>query len=143
MAQLSDDAFAFGGPLMSVDEARGRIAERLTPVVGTEAVALAQADGRVLAEDLVASLPLPPFDNSAVDGYAVRFAELARAGETRVPVVGRLAAGGAAAGDSPVGAAVRIFTGAPMPPGFDTVFMQEDVRLEGGSAVLPGGLQQD
>src|SRR3954464_15754619 len=123
MAQLSDDAFAFGGPLMSVDDTRALLAERVAPVAGIETVPLALADGRVLAEDVRAPIPLPPFDNSAVDGYAVRFGELARDGETRAPVVGRLAAGSAAARGSPPGA-VRIFTGAPMPPGFDTVFMQ-------------------
>ncbi|HKH95993.1 MAG TPA: molybdopterin molybdenumtransferase MoeA, partial [Beijerinckiaceae bacterium] len=73
MAQLSDDAFAFGGPLMTVAEARALFAERLSPVVGDETVSLAHVDGRVLASDLTSPLPLPPFDNSAVDGYAVRF----------------------------------------------------------------------
>src|SRR5947209_18187404 len=72
MAQLSDDCFAFGGPMMSVDEAVGIIAARVTPVREAETVALAQADGRILATDLSAPLPLPPFTNSAADGYAVR-----------------------------------------------------------------------
>ena len=72
MAQLSDDCFAFGGPMMSVDEAVGIIAARVTPVREAETVALAQADGRILATDISAPLPLPPFTNSAVDGYAVR-----------------------------------------------------------------------
>jgi molybdopterin molybdotransferase len=140
MAQLSDDAFAFGGPLMTVAEARALFAERLSPVVGDETVSLAQVDGRVLASDLTSPLSLPPFDNSAVDGYAVRFDDLAQNGETRLPVGGRLAAGAAADLNGAAGSAVRIFTGAPMPPGFDTVFMQEDVRAEGGSVVLPAGL---
>jgi molybdopterin molybdotransferase len=139
MAQLSDDAFAFGGPMMTVAEARALFVERLSPVVGTETVPLAAADGRVLAADLASPLPLPPFDNSAVDGYAVRFDDLAAAGETRLPVAGRLAAG-AAAGEGAPETAVRIFTGAPMPPGFDTVFMQEDVRTEEDAVVLPAGL---
>src|SRR5205823_8571483 len=72
MAQLSDDCFAFGGPMMSVDEAVGSIAARVTPVHEVETVSLAQADGRILARDISAPLPLPPFTNSAVDGYAVR-----------------------------------------------------------------------
>ena len=70
MAQLSDDCFAFGGPMMSVDEAVGIIAARVTAVHEVEAVSLGQADGRVLAGDILAPLPLPPFTNSAVDGYA-------------------------------------------------------------------------
>jgi molybdopterin molybdotransferase len=71
MAQLSDDCFAFGGPMMSVDEAVRLIAARVTPVREVETAALADADGRVLANDILAPLPLPPFTNSAVDGYAV------------------------------------------------------------------------
>jgi molybdopterin molybdotransferase len=81
MAQLSDDCFAFGGPMMSVDEAVGIIAARVTPVREIETIALAQADGRVLASEVRAPLPLPPFTNSAVDGYAVASRDLLQAGE--------------------------------------------------------------
>ena len=76
MAQLSDDCFAFGGPMMSVDEAVALIAARVTPVMDVETVALADADGRMLAKDVPAPLPLPPFTNSAVDGYAVASRDL-------------------------------------------------------------------
>jgi molybdopterin molybdotransferase len=141
MAQLSDDCFAFGGALMSLDEATALIRERVAPVAGTETVALIDADGRVLADDVVAGIDLPPFDNSAVDGYGVRFADLAPDGETVLPVAGRLAAGRAPEGEARPGAALRVFTGAPIPPGFDTVFMQEDVREEGGRVFLPAGLK--
>ncbi|MCC8972514.1 molybdopterin molybdenumtransferase MoeA, partial [Bradyrhizobium sp. Cham227] len=65
MAQLSDDCFAFGGPMMSVDEAVAIIAARVKPVGETEAVALVDADGRILSGDIVAPLALPPFKNSA------------------------------------------------------------------------------
>lgn len=140
MAQLSNDCFAFGGPLMSVDEARALIVERLQPITSTEPVALVEADGRVLAESILAPIDLPPFDNSAVDGYAVRSADLAERGETVLPLGGRAAAG-ASPTDAAPGHAVRIFTGAPMPPGLDTVFMQEDTRLEGDRVVLPAGLK--
>ncbi len=141
MAQLSDDCFAFGGALMSLDEATALIRERVAPVAGTEVVTLIDADGRVLADDVVAGIDLPPFDNSAVDGYGVRFADLAPDGETVLPVAGRLAAGRAPEGEARPGAALRVFTGAPIPPGFDTVFMQEDVREEGGRVFLPAGLK--
>jgi molybdopterin molybdotransferase len=141
MAQLSNDCFAFGGPLLSVDEARVLIVERLLPVTAVETVVLAEADGRVLAEPIIAPLDLPPFDNSAVDGYAVRHADLS-AGRTVLPVVGRVAAGGRAAGVDDAPQAVRIFTGAPMPDGLDTVFMQEDVETRPGAVVLPEGLRR-
>jgi len=140
MAQLSDDCFAFGGPMMSVDEAVGIIAERVTPVRDVETVALARADGRILARDISAPLPLPPFTNSAVDGYAVSSRDLPQQEEQAFPVNGRVQAGSSAAPLKP-GQAMRIFTGAPMPEGADTVFMQEDVRVEGDKVVLPAGLK--
>jgi molybdopterin molybdotransferase len=140
MAQLSDDCFAFGGPLMPIEEVERLIAERVTPVAESEDVPLAMAGGRVLAADLIAPLALPPFDNSAVDGYAVRHADLGAAGETRLAIVDRVTAGHAAARPVAAGEAVRIFTGAPMPAGADTVFMQEDVRAEGGVVIVPPGL---
>jgi molybdopterin molybdotransferase len=142
MAQLSDDCFAFGGPMMSVDEAVGIIAARVTAVRDIETVALAQADGRILACDIAAPLPLPPFTNSAVDGYAVRSRDLRQGGEQAFAVTGRIQAGASAGNAIPTGQAIRIFTGAPMPEGADTVFMQEDVRIdEAGRVVLPAGLK--
>ena len=140
MAQLSDDCFAFGGALLSVDAAEALIAERVSPLVGEEAVPLVAALGRVLARDLLAPLSLPPFFNAAVDGYAFRHADL-RAGETRLALSGRFAAGHAAGEGLPPGTAARIFTGAPMPPGADTVLMQEDNRLEPGAVLVPHGLK--
>ena len=142
MAQLSDDAFAFGSELIPVEEARRAMAERVSAVVETDEVSLIEVDGRVLAKPLVAPIDLPNFDNSAVDGYAVQFASLATSGETILPVAGRLAAGQTPPA-APVGAAVRIFTGAPMPQNFDTVFMQEDCReLGDGRVALPHGLEK-
>ncbi|MEA2860865.1 MAG: molybdopterin molybdotransferase, partial [Methylobacteriaceae bacterium] len=142
MAQLSDDCFAFGGPMMSVDEAVAIIAARVTAVQDVETVDLKNADGRVLAAGIPAPLPLPPFTNSAVDGYAVRSGDLSGDTEQTFPVAGRIQAGASAKGPIEPGHAVRIFTGAPMPEGADTVFMQEDVRLdEAGRVVLPAGLR--
>jgi molybdopterin molybdotransferase len=141
MAQLSDDCFAFSGPLMPVDEVERLIVERVTPVAEIESVALSQAAGRIVAADVVASVALPPFDNSAVDGYAVRHADLDPAAETRLAVADRVTAGRSAAAALTPGSAIRIFTGAPMPAGADTVFMQEDCRVEAGAVVVPPGLQ--
>ncbi len=141
MAQLSDDCFAFGGPMMSVDEAVGLISERVARVEETETVALGEADGRILAHDIAAPLPLPPFTNSAVDGYAVAGRDLPKNEPEAFPVLGRVQAGASPDGAIAARHAVRIFTGAPMPAGADTVFMQEDVRLDQGKAVLPAGLK--
>jgi len=143
MAQLSDDCFAFGGPMMSVDEAVDIITAKVTAVAEAETVPLGEADGRVLAGDVAAPLPLPPFTNSAVDGYAVRGGDLPKTGEIAVVVTGRVEAGAVAPGPIAPRQAVRIFTGAPMPEGADTVFMQEDVRLDdAGHVVLPAGLKR-
>jgi molybdopterin molybdotransferase len=142
MAQLSDDCFAFGGPMMSVDAAVALITTRVSAITEIETVSLVDADGRVLASDIAAPLPLPPFTNSAVDGYAVRDEDVPHGDEQAFPLQGRIQAGGRA--DVPVkaGHAARIFTGAPMPPGAGTVFMQEDVRIDAaGQVVLPPGLK--
>jgi molybdopterin molybdotransferase len=141
MAQLSDDCFAFGGPMMSVDEAVRLIATRVAAVVDVETVALGDADSRILAHDVAAPLPLPPFTNSAVDGYAVASRDLPKGAEQAFSITGRVQAGSAASGPVRPGHAMRIFTGAPMPEGADTVFMQEDVRVEGDQVVLPAGLK--
>ncbi|MDE5445684.1 molybdopterin molybdenumtransferase MoeA [Bradyrhizobium sp. CSA207] len=142
MAQLSDDCFAFGGPMMSVDEAVGLITTRVNAITDLETVMLVDADGRVLARDIAAPLPLPPFTNSAVDGYAVRDADIPQAQERALPLDGRIQAGGPANVAVKPGHTARIFTGAPMPPGAETVFMQEDVRIdEAGKIVLPPGLK--
>ncbi|HEY3911629.1 MAG TPA: gephyrin-like molybdotransferase Glp [Stellaceae bacterium] len=141
MAQLSDDCFAFGGELMRVDEALARIDARVVPVVEIETAPLTQAAGRVLARDLVAAMDLPPHDNSAVDGYAVAHADLSPNRETVLPVGGRAAAGHPL--DRPLrgGEAIRIFTGAPMPEGADTVLMQEDSVAGDGQVRLKPGIR--
>ena len=137
MAQLSKDIFGRGGELVAIEEIAALIAERTPVVAGEQTVALADADGRTLARDLVAPLDLPGFDNSAVDGYAVVHADLGASGETVLPVVSRIAAGHAPDAARLAAAAARVFTGAPLPPGADTVFMQEDVRILEDGRVAP------
>lgn len=142
MAQLSDDCFAFGGELMRTAEAIDLLAKRLDVVVGREEVGLRQAAGRVLAADIVSRRAVPPHDNAAVDGYAVRFADLEAGGDTLLSITERIAAGDIS--DRPVapGEAARIFTGAAMPGGADTVLMQEDCREDGDTVIIPPGIKQ-
>jgi molybdopterin molybdotransferase len=142
MAQLSDDCFAFGGKLMSAAAALEALRSRIVPVTECQPVPLAGALGRVLAEDLVAPRDVPPHDNSAVDGYAVFHADLDPENETVLPVGGRAAAGHPLGRPARRGEAIRIFTGAPMPPGPDTVMMQEDCVAEGGRVRLRPGIRQ-
>lgn len=141
MAQLSPDTFAAADAPMSVEEAAALIAARVPAASGEESVALRDAAGRVLAHDLLAPVPLPPFFNSAVDGWAFRHADLAVAGDTRLAERGRIAAGQAATDTLGPGEAMRVFTGAPMPPGADSVVMQEDVRRDGIAVLIPPGLK--
>ncbi len=142
MAQLTDDCFAFSGPLLPLVEMERLITERVSPVAETETVSLLEASNRVLAADLIAAVDLPPFDNSAVDGYAVRHADLSLSGETELKVIETVFAGKNAARVPGASEAIRIFTGAPMPAGADTVFMQEDVQTNDDSVVLPAGLKR-
>src|SRR5262249_4041797 len=115
MAQLTDDCFAFSGPLLPVAEVERIISERVPPAAEVERVALDAAQGRVVARDVVAPIDLPPFDNSAVDGYAVRHADLDGKGETRLAVAERVTAGHAAARALAAGEATPLLTRAPMP----------------------------
>jgi molybdopterin molybdotransferase len=124
---------------MAVDQARTLIREFLTPVAATERVHVRYALGRVLAEDLVSPLAVPGHDNSAMDGWAVRFADLAPTGETLLKRIGDSFAGkpfGQALGE---GEAVRIFTGGVMPAGADTVVMQERATEVEGGVRIPAG----
>jgi molybdopterin molybdotransferase len=118
-------------PLRPLDEALAALLAEAHPLGGTDTVATFDADGRVLAEDLVSALQVPPQDNSSMDGYAVRAAEIADEGVV-LPVSQRIPAGAAPQPLQP-GTVARIFTGAPVPAGADAIVMQEDVEpLEDG-----------
>ncbi|WP_416408789.1 gephyrin-like molybdotransferase Glp [Agrobacterium rosae] len=115
-------------PLLPVAEAQARLLGAATPVTAIELVALADADQRVLARDLHARLTQPPFDASAMDGYALRAVNAPQIGSI-LTVIGTAAAGHAFPGTVGEGQAVRIFTGAPLPEGADAVLIQEDAEL--------------
>ena len=126
-----------GGKYMSVDEAIALVRGR-PPVRGAEPVAVTEALGRVLAEDVVADAPVPAYESSAMDGYALRFADIGV--DRRLRVDGRVAAGHPLATGLARGTAARIFTGAALPHGADTVAMQEFCRLDGDSVIVPPDL---
>ena len=121
MAQLTDDCFAFSGPLLPIADMERLIIERVTPVAEVEEAPLDEALGRVIGADMIAPEDLPPFDNSAVDGFAVRHADLAVAAETRLVIAERVMAGHRAVHPLAPHEAIRIFTGAPMPAGAKSV----------------------
>lgn len=119
--------------LMPVAEAQARILSGVEPLAA-EQVSIFEAGGRVLAEGLKAKLTQPPFNASAMDGYAVRAADAASI-PVRLKVIGSSAAGGGFGGAVGAGEAVRIFTGAPVPAGADAIVTQEDTRPAGGDEV--------
>ena len=111
-------------PLKPLDEALAELLAHAAPLPGTDTIATFDADGRVLAQDCTSALHVPPQDNSSMDGYAVRCADIPAPGAV-LPVSQRIAAGSAGEPLAP-GAAARIFTGAPVPAGADAMLMQED-----------------
>jgi molybdopterin molybdotransferase len=115
---------------MPVDQARRLISRFLAPVVGIERVAVRAALGRVLAEDVISPVDVPAHDNSAMDGYAVRHADLG-AGETTLKVAGTALAGQPYSGPIAAGECIRIMTGAVVPASVDTIVMQEHTRTSG------------
>ncbi|QXE10945.1 MULTISPECIES: gephyrin-like molybdotransferase Glp [Pseudomonas] len=121
------------GSLMPVEEALARLLQmaEATPIVEREFLPLAQVEGRVLAEDLVSTLDLPPWPNSAMDGYALRLADWTG---TPLPVSQKVFAGQAPAALKP-GTCARIFTGAPVPAGADCVEMQENAEVQADGSV--------
>lgn len=116
---------------LSVDAARLRAVAAVARVAGTECLALEDAHGRILADAPLARTSLPPFDNSAMDGYAVRIGDFKGAGPYRFRVSERIIAGDTRSLHLETGTAARIFTGAPLPAGADAVIMQESVTRRG------------
>ncbi len=125
--------------MMSLEQARAAVLDGIRPAADTEIVALESAHGRFLAERVRAAVDNPVFDNSAMDGYALRVADLT-AQRSVFPVSGESRCGDAPATLSPR-TAMRIFTGAPIPAGADTVVIQEDIKLHGGNIALPARVQ--
>jgi molybdopterin molybdotransferase len=124
---------------LSAAEASAHMLAQVAPVAGREFVPLRSALGRILAAAIVAPHDVPAHDNSAMDGYAVRFDSLAGDGETRLQVVGTAFAGSAFSGQVGKGQAVRIMTGAVLPAGADTVVVQEVARVAGDAVFVPAG----
>ncbi len=122
--------------LRPVDQAIAELLARVPAVLPGEHVPLREAAGRVLAEAVHAPRAMPAWDNSAMDGYALRAADVPDEGGW-LPLTGRIAAGDSGLQTLPAGHAVRIFTGAPLPPGADSVVAQEQAHVQGASVRLP------
>ena len=127
---------------MTVPKALDFILSQLQPVDGVERVFVRQALGRVLAEDAISPINVPAHDNSAMDGYAVRFADIAGDAPARLKVVGTVFAGHPSPAALQPGEALRIMTGAVIPDGVDTVVIQEVTTSEGDYVIIPPGQKQ-
>jgi len=142
MSDLQNDCFRVEDELLPYHKGLEILQEHAHTVVGAETVPLTKALQRTLAEHVKATINVPPHNNSAVDGYAVSFADLNANAETRLPITGRIAAGHPLGRTIEPGEAVQIFTGGAMPDGLDTIFLQEDVTVEEDTVVLPQGIAQ-
>ncbi|MGD8106675.1 molybdopterin molybdotransferase MoeA [Pantoea sp. FN0302] len=120
---------SFTAGLISLEEARQKMLDRLSPLSESETLSVYAAAGRITAAPVISPLNVPPFDNSAMDGYAVRMADIAR-GEA-LPLAGKAFAGAPFSGEWPAGSCIRIMTGAPVPEGTEAVVMQEQTTTEG------------
>jgi molybdopterin molybdotransferase len=124
---------------LPVDTARVLTRRLVAPLDGTQRLFVRQALGRVLAQDVISAIDVPAHDNSAMDGYAVRAADLAATGETRLNRIGSALAGRPFDGRVEAGQCVRIMTGAIVPAGSDTIIIQEVARTEGDTIIVPPG----
>ena len=127
---------------MPVAKAREFIARFLKPVSAVERLHIRSALGRVLAADVISPLNVPSNDNSAMDGYALRFADLKTDGDTRLKIAGTAFAGVPFQGTAKQGECVRIMTGAVMPKGLDTIVMQEHAKADGDHVTVGSGHKQ-
>ncbi len=124
---------------LHVDEARKRILDTLNTVAGIEQLAVRQCLGRILAADIHSTINVPSHVNSAMDGYALQGGDIPADGTASLDVIGRAMAGAPFSGSVTAGQCVRIMTGAKMPPGADTVIMQENVSVEGERIAIGSG----
>lgn len=125
--------------LLPVAEAKRRIAAHVPTIVDTESIPIRDALGRIVAADLISPVDVPGHTNSAMDGYALRGADLPAAGKRGLKVVGAVLAGDRFEGVLEEGAAVRIMTGAALPPGADTVVMLEQAEVNGDTVTIGRG----
>ena len=140
--RLLNDCFLHDKERMRHDEAVALLRERLQPITGEETAKLSDAHGRILARDVIAPRPVPAYDNAAVDGYAFAHDDYVRL-NGRLAVSQRIAAGHPSDNPIKAGHTARIFTGAAIPAGTDSVAMQEDVAAVGDNSVeIPAGLKK-
>ncbi|MEW6094904.1 MAG: gephyrin-like molybdotransferase Glp [bacterium] len=123
--------------MISFEEAKRKILESVSPVKETEEIKVISSLNRVLSSDIIAPFDVPPHNNSAMDGYAVRYQDISETEEVKLEVIGDLPAGGYFDKEVGIGEAIRVMTGAPIPEGADTVVIQEVTRQEENWVSIP------
>jgi len=139
LQEISSCVTGYDPAALPVAQAQEFIARLMPRLTATESIPLRSALGRVLAQDVISHINVPAHDNSAMDGYALRGADLASDADTELRVIGSGFAGNEFRGSAGTGEAVRIMTGAVMPAGLDTVVPQELARVEAGKVIVPAG----
>ncbi|MCQ8227134.1 molybdopterin molybdotransferase MoeA [Pantoea trifolii] len=129
----------FTAGLISLEDAQQKMLQQLTPISDSLNVSLFEAAGRITAKPILSPLDVPSFDNSAMDGYALRLADIAP--DRVLPVAGKAFAGAPFNGEWPAGSVIRIMTGAPIPAGCDAVVMQEQTEQRDGGIVITAPVQ--
>tara|TARA_B100000029_G_scaffold138029_1_gene132957 strand:+ start:11109 stop:12365 length:1257 start_codon:yes stop_codon:yes gene_type:complete len=140
MTQLSNDCFKHNKKRISLEKAVSILEKRIKCIKKTQKIKLDQSLGRILSKDIFSKLNVPPFDNTAVDGYAFKYSDLNKNKETTLKLNGRIAAGQNFNKKIKKGEVARIFTGAKVPEGTDTVIMQEDCNINGIEIILKPGI---
>ncbi len=140
MTQLSNDCFKHNKKRISLEKAVSILEKRIKCIKKTQKIKLDQSLGRILSKDIFSKLNVPPFDNTAVDGYAFKYSDLNKNKETTLKLNGRIAAGQNFNKKIKKGEVARIFTGAKVPEGTDTVIMQEDCNVNGIEIILKPGI---
>ncbi len=140
MTQLSNDCFRHSKKRISLENAISVLEKRIKCVKKTQKIKLDQSLGRILSKDIVSKLNVPPFNNTAVDGYAFKYSDLNKKKETTLKLNGRIAAGQDFNKKIKKGEVARIFTGAKVPEGTDTVIMQEDCKANDDNIILKSGI---
>ena len=140
MTQLSNDCFKHSKKRISLEKALSILEKRIKCIKKTQKIKLDQALNRILSKDVISKINVPPFNNTAVDGYAFKYLDLNKKKETALKLVGRITAGQNFNKKIKTGEIARIFTGAKVPEGADTVIMQEDCNTADNQIVLKPGI---
>lgn len=135
---MANPTESYTSSLISLQEALDKLLATPAAITGTETIALTDAAGRITAIPVISPINVPPFDNSAMDGYGLRLSDWD--GKTPLPVAGRALAGVPFKGELPAGQCVRIMTGAPVPAGVDTVVMQEEAEVSDAGITFTAGI---